>query len=81
MLDCTHECATHSREPTLGIVSIKRKDGDLNDEFAKMNVREKQTFHNVFDEDDDKASLNDFHLAEINLIECLLRTNILQRIQ
>lgn len=80
MLDCTHECATRSREPTLGIVP--KRDSDLNEEFAKMNVKEKQTFHNVFDdESEDNSSLNDFHLAEINLIECLLRTNILQRIQ
>lgn len=79
LLDCTHECAIHSREPTLGIVSSKKRDADLSDEFAKMNVR--QTFHNRFDDDDDPSTLNDFHLAEIDLIECLLRTNILQRIQ
>lgn len=81
MLDCTHECATHSREPTLGMAQLKNRDGDLNEKFANMNVKEKQTFHNVLDDDEDNASLNDFHLAEINLIECLLRTNILQRIQ
>ncbi|KAG4070611.1 hypothetical protein HA402_013531 [Bradysia odoriphaga] len=82
LLDCTHECATNFREPTLGTGSVKRKDGDLSDQFAKMNVKEKQTFHNVFDDDEeDTSTLNDFHLAEVDLIECLLRTNILQRIQ
>lgn len=81
MLDCTHECAIHFREPTLGVASVKKEVVNLNEQFAKMNVQEKQTFHNNFDDDEDKSSLNDFHLAEINLIECLLRTNILQRIQ
>lgn len=46
-----------------------------------MNVQEKQTFQNTFDDDEDTSTVNDFHLAEINLIECLQRTNILQRIQ
>lgn len=28
----------------------------------------------------DKESVNDFHLAEVNLVECLMRSNILERI-
>lgn len=32
-------------------------------------------------ESTNRDSLNDFHLAEIDLIECLLRTNIVQRIK
>lgn len=32
-------------------------------------------------EEESKTSLNDFHLAETDLIECLLRTNIIQRIK
>lgn len=31
-------------------------------------------------ENESKTSMSDFQLAETNLIECLLRTNILQRI-
>lgn len=76
-----HECAIHFREPMLGVVSAQKGKGDLSEQFAQMNVREKPTFHNVFDDDEDKTSMNDFHLAETNLIDCLLRTNILQRIR
>lgn len=81
LLDCTHECATQHREPTLGTPIGKQRDGDLSDKFANMDVKEKQTFHNVLDDDEDTSTLNDFHLAEVNLIECLQRTNIFQRIQ
>lgn len=63
-------------------MQVNKKNDDLTDQFAKLNVKENRTtFHNTFDDDDDKSTMNDFHLAEINLIECLLRTNILQRIQ
>lgn len=35
----------------------------------------------LVDEDEqEKKSMNDFHLAEVNLVECLERTNILERI-
>lgn len=34
----------------------------------------------VDDGEQDKESVNDFHLAEINLVECLMRSNILERI-
>lgn len=32
------------------------------------------------DDNEEKESVNDFHLAEVNLVECLMRTNILERI-
>lgn len=35
----------------------------------------------VNNDDNEYASMNDFHLAETDLIQCLLRTNILQRIR
>lgn len=38
----------------------------------------------VFDDPDDinnRETMNDFHLAETDLLECLLRTNILERIR
>lgn len=34
----------------------------------------------VDETDQEKESLNDFHMAEVNLVECLMRTNILDRI-
>lgn len=40
-------------------------------------------FHTNIDDDEEqsKESLNDFHLAEIDLIDCFLRTNVMQRIK
>lgn len=35
----------------------------------------------VDNDDNEYASMNDFHLAETDLIQCLMRTNILQRIR
>ncbi|KAJ6635703.1 RNA polymerase II-associated protein 1 [Pseudolycoriella hygida] len=80
LLDCVYECAARNREPTLAIVSSQKTDTSLTDDFAKMTVSDTQTFHSVLDAEEDTSTLNDFHLAEVNLIECLLRTNILQRI-
>lgn len=34
----------------------------------------------VDDTEEDPDKINDFHLAEVNLVECLMRTNIIERI-
>lgn len=34
----------------------------------------------VDDSEEDPDKINDFHLAEVNLVECLMRTNIIERI-
>lgn len=78
--DCSFDCL----EPTLEIRSddaTNKKSGDLDEQFKKMNIQSNVMQTNVVDDEDDKlSSMNDFHLAETDLIQCLLRTNILQRI-
>lgn len=63
---------------------------DLSHEFERISLNKSilpplrfETNLRDDEEDDsaDRKELNDFHLAEIDLIECLLRTNIIQRIQ
>lgn len=71
-------------EPTLEIQSEEaghEKQESFETKFQKMNIQSNvmQTMLND-DEDNKLLSMNDFHLAETDLIQCLLRTNILQRI-
>lgn len=78
--DCSFDCI----EPTLEIRNDdtpKTKSNNLEEQFNKMNIESNLMQTNVTDDDDDDklSSMNDFHLAETDLIQCLLRTNILQR--
>lgn len=79
----THDCSFDGVEPTLEIKSDETSNSNsanLENQFSKMNINSNvmQTF--VSDDDDKLSSMNDFHLAEIDLVKCFLRTNILQRI-
>lgn len=71
-------------EPTLEIQSEEaghKKQENLETKFQKMNIQSNVMQTNLNDDEDNKLfSMNDFHLAETDLIQCLLRTNILQRI-
>lgn len=79
----TIDCSFDGLEPTLEIPSDDTYGGankSLEKQFSKMNINSNMLQTNVDDNDDSLSSMNDFHLAETDLIQCLLRTNILQRI-
>lgn len=90
LLDLTFDSSTELVEPTLcvdggggsGSKNTETVDQELDEKFAQLNLT-KQAFQTNVDDDDenDAASMNDFHLAERDLIRCLLRANILQRIR
>lgn len=80
----TIDCSFDGLEPTLEIQSDDTSGGankSLENQFSKMNINSNMLQMNVVDDDNDNlSSMNDFHLAETDLIQCFLRTNILQRI-
>ncbi|XP_055540548.1 RNA polymerase II-associated protein 1 [Wyeomyia smithii] len=56
----------------------------LSDQKSKQSTRKAQFQAQLDDDPDDltnRESMNDYHLAETDLLECLLRTNILERIR
>lgn len=60
---------------------MKKSDENLNEKFAKMDMNKTVIEAKICDDEENRlSSLNDFHLAETDLINCLLRTNIIQRI-
>lgn len=86
LLDLTFDCSNDLIEPTLQITdndSQNDTEAELDKKFAKMNLKSNKAFQtSISDEDENSvSSMNDFHLAETDLIKCLLRTNILQRIR
>lgn len=82
--DCSFDCI----EPTLELeiksdsdaASNSNENSNLEDRFAEMDLKSNVMKTNVNDEETKYSTMNDFHLAETDLIQCLLRTNILQRI-
>lgn len=78
----TYDCSFDGLEPTLEIKSDEtpNKNVNLENEFSKMAIQSNLMQTNVSDDDDKLSSMNDFHLAETDLVQCFLRTNILQRI-
>lgn len=78
----TYDCSFDGIEPTLEIQSDETmsKGANLENQFAKMNIDTNVMQTNISDDDDKLSTMNDFHLAETDLIQCFLRTNILQRI-
>lgn len=78
----TIDCSFDGLEPTLEIQSDDTYGGanrSLENQFSEMNINSNMLQTNVDDNDDDLSSMNDFHLAETDLVQCFLRTNILQR--
>uniref|UniRef100_A0AAG5CPH3 RNA polymerase II-associated protein 1 C-terminal domain-containing protein n=1 Tax=Anopheles atroparvus TaxID=41427 RepID=A0AAG5CPH3_ANOAO len=77
---------THGREDEL-----KQRESELQAGFGALNLGgarapSKVRFKSSLPEDDsddvhNRETMNDFHLAETDLVECLLRTNILERIR
>lgn len=87
LLDTTFDSSLDFIEPTLEIRLDDEYDdksvdpADLSEQFANMNMKNNLCEAKVTDDEHNLSSLNDFHLAETDLIKCLLRTNILQRIK
>lgn len=80
LLDCTFDTRLGREEP---VFEDAKKRMKLEYSFKKMSVSNAYKTP-VQDEDDmlnEDANLNDFHLAETDLLKCLLRTNIVERIQ
>ncbi|XP_037939510.1 uncharacterized protein LOC119672520 [Teleopsis dalmanni] len=79
-------------QPTLQVISTEVSEEtdsveDLQKQMQQLQV--KQAYgdkHTTIDanieetEQESKTSMSDFHLAEVDLVDCLLRSNILQRI-
>lgn len=79
----TYDCSFDGLEPTLEIKSdeLANDNTKLENQFSKMTIKSNVMQTNVSDDNDDQlSSMNDFHLAETDLVKCFLRTNILQRI-
>jgi len=66
-------CNEFTKETSVDNVTNKLSDININESLFHTNINDNEL--------NDKNSLNDFHLAETDLIECLLRTNILSRIR
>lgn len=84
LLDATYDCSIDCIEPTLEIKEIESttdKAEKLEDKFADLSIKTNVMKTDVSNDDNEYASMNDFHLAETDLIRCLMRTNILQRIR
>lgn len=80
LLDCTFDTRLGREEP---VFQDAKKRMQLEYSFKKMSVSNAyktpvQDEEEMLNED---ANLNDFHLAETDLLKCLLRTNIVERIQ
>lgn len=82
LLDMTYDCSFDGIEPTMEIKSseMMSQNSNLENQFSKMAIGANVMQTNISDDDDQLSSMNDFHLAEIDLIQCFLRTNIMQRI-
>lgn len=83
-MDTTIDCSFDCLEPTLEIRSnedeTSNTDANLENQLAKLSIKS-GIQANVNDDENKLSSMNDFHLAETDLIQCFLRTNILQRIK
>lgn len=80
----TFDCSFDGLEPTLAIKTDESlgQNANLENQFAKMSIQPNMLQTNVNDNDEQfYQSMTDFHLAETDLINCFLRTNILQRIK
>lgn len=90
MLDFIYDRSIYFCEPSFaqnGRIGASKAGLDLSDEFAKINLEKTATspkFETNLENNedgDDRETLNDFHLAEVDLVDCVLRTNLIQRIK
>ena len=75
-----------NRRASLAGTGQEEMEVDLDSSLKNLTLDEgRKLFESNIDDfvdeaDQEKDSVNDFHLAEVNLVECLMRTNILERI-
>lgn len=86
LLDTIFESFSGLRQPALQRNKTSTQSlssSDLEDEFDNLSLNYQQKpFESTVDDDEFKRdTITDYHLAEIDLVECLLRTNILERIR
>lgn len=93
LLDLTYETklgliqpALDNKKASVAANILEETETDLESSLKNLTIGEgKKMFESKVDDlvDDsemERESFNDFHLAEVNLVECLVRTDILQRI-
>ncbi|KAH8307195.1 hypothetical protein KR044_007267 [Drosophila immigrans] len=86
LLDHIYENAYCHWQPTLQVLVDNDESGDptsfafLQRYMALLRTNSKAFNADVDEETDSRLSMDDFQLAETDLMSCLLRTNILQRI-
>lgn len=76
LLDCLFDTQLGRGQP---VFQDAKKQMELVNSFKKLTVT--NVYQTTVDETDNEADMNDFALAETDLIKCLLRTNIIERIQ
>lgn len=83
MLDILHETKNGFIQPIMDNSMANEK---ISEGFEEISTKTKlfessiDDFIDKADEDREKENVNDFHMAEVNLMECLIRTNIIERI-
>ncbi|KAG5674271.1 hypothetical protein PVAND_004251 [Polypedilum vanderplanki] len=86
LLDGINESASGFYQPLMRQKPLKDtlEENNFESAFENLHLNEDNNLINCDIDDDvevsDENNLNDFHLAETNLVECLLRTNIIERI-
>lgn len=81
LLDCIFDTKLGREEPAF---QDAKHQMQIANSFKKLSVS--GTYQTPLQDDEEAmlnedANLNDFHLAETDLVKCLLRTNIIERIQ
>lgn len=79
--DCSFDCLEPTLELQTDCAESDNNNVDLANRLATLDIKATGIQAIVNDDDSKLSSMNDFHLAETDLIKCLLRTNILQRIR
>lgn len=81
MLDILYETKNGTIQPLMDNCVVNEK---VSEEFEEITAKIKlfeSSAEDFLDADErEKESVNDFHMAEVNLVECLMRTNIIERI-
>lgn len=74
-----------NRRSSVAGIGQDETEADLESSLKNLSLGEgrkmfESKIEDLVDDEQEKESVNDFHLAEVNLIECLMRSNILERI-
>lgn len=80
LLDIVYETNAGYIQPLMSNQTSTCNVSDVQDSMEKLQLFETTLETDVLVDDINKESMTDFHLAEVNLVECLQRTNIIERI-